>query len=234
MSKELTHRGHELKELGWSEQDIFRYIELWDYRQRWGAINLERDDRLFLRKAESALPKIQTQKVSVKKPLKEKNYYTRILFFLDTMNTMEKELDVPKGTKGLWTILLEEELRLLDYFQPVLGLPDTLKAKAFNPFREQFISSALESYKKDTEMREFDFNVLTSSLEEKSNKKCLPLREDKYINEKSYPLIKKDKVEILRKQVREQFAPLVRTTLPSLSESDKPNPPEDWIPESNS
>ena len=53
MAKELTHRGDELKQLGWSQQDVLRYIELWDYRQRWGAINLEREDRQFLRKAES-------------------------------------------------------------------------------------------------------------------------------------------------------------------------------------
>ena len=35
-----------------------RYVELWEYRQRWGAMNLEREDRLFLRKAEKALPAI--------------------------------------------------------------------------------------------------------------------------------------------------------------------------------
>ena len=54
--KELTHRADELAGLGWSAEDVDRYAELWDYRQRWGAMNLEREDRLFLRKAEAALP----------------------------------------------------------------------------------------------------------------------------------------------------------------------------------
>ena len=49
--KETSHRGDELKGLGWSEAEVVRYVELWEYRQRWGAMNLEREDRLFLRKA---------------------------------------------------------------------------------------------------------------------------------------------------------------------------------------
>ena len=53
VSKETSHRGEELKDLGWSAPDVARYIELWEYRQRWGAMNLEREDRLFLRKAET-------------------------------------------------------------------------------------------------------------------------------------------------------------------------------------
>jgi len=49
LAKELTHRADELKTLGWSTDEVARYAELWDYRQRWGAMNLEREDRLFLR-----------------------------------------------------------------------------------------------------------------------------------------------------------------------------------------
>lgn len=67
MAKELTHRADELQALGWSAEDVARYAELWDYRQRWGAMNLEREDRLFLRKAEAALPAIVTGKAAAKK-----------------------------------------------------------------------------------------------------------------------------------------------------------------------
>ena len=66
--KETSHRGDELKGLGWSEADVFRYVELWEYRQRWGAMNLEREDRLFLRKAENALPKIISGRAAAKSP----------------------------------------------------------------------------------------------------------------------------------------------------------------------
>ena len=44
-----------LRSLGWSAPDVSRYMALRDYKLRWGAANLEREDRLFLRKAESAL-----------------------------------------------------------------------------------------------------------------------------------------------------------------------------------
>ena len=141
MAKELTHRGDELRQLGWPQHDVIRYIELWDYRQRWGAINLEREDRQFLRKAESALPEIKTSKTSIKKPLKEKSYYCRISFFLQQMNEAESGFDLSESARGIWPILLEEELRTIDYFEPVLGLPDTLKSKQLIPFRENLISA---------------------------------------------------------------------------------------------
>ena len=50
MNKELSHRSHELKSLGWNQEDLSRYEDLWDYSQRWGLINLEREDRQFLKK----------------------------------------------------------------------------------------------------------------------------------------------------------------------------------------
>ena len=139
MAKELTHRGDELEQLGWSKHDVIRYIDLWDYRQRWGAINLEREDRQFLRKAESALPEVKSTKMSIKKPIKEKSYYRRLLFYLSAMDSAEGKLSIPKGARGVWPILLEEELRALDYYEPVLGLPDTIKAKGLEPIREEIV-----------------------------------------------------------------------------------------------
>ena len=75
MNKELSHRSHELKALGWNQEDLSKYEDLWDYSQRWGLINLEREDRQFLKKAEKLLPKIQNKKASVKKSIEEKSYY---------------------------------------------------------------------------------------------------------------------------------------------------------------
>ena len=108
MAKELTHRADELKQLGWNQEDLYKYIELWDYRQRWGSINLEREDRQFLRKAESLLPEISKNKVSVKKPLKEKSYYCWIQLFLNEMNNFELNENIDDGMRGIWPIFLEE------------------------------------------------------------------------------------------------------------------------------
>ena len=45
MHKETSHRGDELKALGWTAQDVSRYVELWEYRQRWG-LTTDRVQRL--------------------------------------------------------------------------------------------------------------------------------------------------------------------------------------------
>lgn len=57
---EASHRDRpkafrELRSLGWPEHDVLRYEMLLEYRHRWGAINLEREERQFLSKAEAAL-----------------------------------------------------------------------------------------------------------------------------------------------------------------------------------
>jgi len=33
LKKELTHRSHELKALGWNQEDLTRYDDLWEYSQ---------------------------------------------------------------------------------------------------------------------------------------------------------------------------------------------------------
>jgi DNA polymerase-3 subunit epsilon len=49
----------ELRAAGWSEPDVRRYQQLWTYRSRWGAANLDRDERRFLRRGDDALRTIQ-------------------------------------------------------------------------------------------------------------------------------------------------------------------------------
>ncbi|MBD2550857.1 3'-5' exonuclease [Microcystis elabens FACHB-917] len=56
--EEPSHSA-ELQAEGWSEPDVRRYRQLWSYRSRWGAANLDRDERRFLRRGDEALRKIQ-------------------------------------------------------------------------------------------------------------------------------------------------------------------------------
>ena len=230
MNKESTHRADELKGLGWSTDDISRYIELWDYRQRWGAINLERDDRQFLRKAESILPVISTTKVSIRKPTHEKSYYLRLSFYIDAMNQAEGQLGIPAGGRGVWPILLEEELRALDYYQPVLGLPDTIKARALEPFREDFITRFLNLNSNVVQILNFDFSSPLDQLKEKKSTSWRPLREASSIDN-SYPVLQPSEINDFRMKVREELLPLMRETFPSLADSTKPVPPDDWTRE---
>ena len=222
MAKELTHRADELAALGWSAEDVNRYAELWDYRQRWGAMNLEREDRVFLRKAEAALPELVTGKAAAKKSTKDKSYYRWLTFHLDAMTAFEAQMSLPEEARGAWPILLEEELRLLDHYQPVLGLPDTLKAKAFDAFRELMGEQAGALPEGSMQMGRYDFQNALLELKEKENSKWRHLREQS--GEQPYPVLLQDAVESFRSDVRSQFTPLLRETLPSLKDSDKPEP----------
>tara|TARA_B100001250_G_scaffold322620_1_gene285881 strand:- start:422 stop:1117 length:696 start_codon:yes stop_codon:yes gene_type:complete len=230
VSKELTHRADELKKLGWNQEDLYKYIELWDYRQRWGAINLEREDRLFLRKAESLLPEISKNKVSVKKPLKEKSYYCWIQFFLNEMNIFESNQNLVDGMRGVWAIFLEEEIRVIDYYEPVLGLPDTIKAKLIGPIREDLVSIALENHEKSAITKQFDFQgTLANAKTGGKNSSWRSLRDGDFEENQDYLIIDKIHVFEFRKKVSEKLLSFIKENFPSLAHSDKSLPPNDWI-----
>ena len=230
MAKELTHRADELKLLGWNQEDLYKYIELWDYRQRWGSINLEREDRQFLRKAESLLPEISKNKVSIKKPLKEKSYYCWIQFFLNEMNDFESKENLEDGMRGIWPIFLEEELRVIDYYEPVLGLPDTIKAKLIGPIREDLVKAALENYEKSIQTFQFDFQeTLAKAKSSGENSSWRPLRDGATEGDKGYQVIDKTSVIEFRKKVNEKLLLFIKDNFPSLTDTDKSLPPNDWI-----
>ena len=232
MTKELTHRGEELKKLAWSQEDIFRYIELWEYRQRWGAINLEREDRQFLRKAEAALPEISKVKTSVRKSINEKSYYRWLSFYSNHMRDFENSIKTDDGSGGLWPIIIEEELRILEYYEPVLGLPDTLKAKLLKPLREELIKKSLDLYKANIKVFKFDFKAPLQSLTEDKTNNWKPLRDDDHSDDQEYPVIDSKALMNFVKDVRAKLLPVIRDNFPSLSDTDKPAPPEDWKPKS--
>jgi hypothetical protein len=128
VAKDETSRGAELLALGWTAEEVRKYEELWEYRQRWGAINLEPEDRQVLRKAEALLPKRVAGKGSAKKAIQDKAYYQWLSFYREAMLAAATGLGLGAGEEAAWAIVIEEEQRALDYYQPVLGLPATLKA----------------------------------------------------------------------------------------------------------
>ena len=226
MAKELTHRADELQALGWSADDVARYAELWDYRQRWGAMNLEREDRLFLRKAEAALPAIVTGKAAAKKNIREKSYYLWLRFHLDAMTAAEQGFGLSDGSRGAWAMLLEEELRLLDYYQPVLGLPDTLKAKGFDAVRAEMAADAVSLAADGGSMQQYDFKAALDTLKATETSRWRHLLDQD--GAQPYPVLDGPTAVSFRQQVRSRFVPLVRQTLPSLAETDKPEPADEW------
>ena len=218
MNKELSHRSHELKALGWNQEDIERYEDLWDYSQRWGLINLERDDRQFLKKAEKLLPKIQNKKISIKKSIEEKSYYLWLDFYLNETKAFN-ETNLPKNKYSVWTLIIEEELKLLKELKPIMGLPDTLKAKGLFVNRNNLIKKAFENYEALNNDNLFDFDGMINSPEKDVSKSWKSMVEKDPKAGEKYPIIEKENVEEFRSIIKIDLDSFMRENYPSLKEN---------------
>ena len=211
MAKDEICRADELQALGWAAEDVRRYAELWDYRHRWGAINLEQEDRAFLRKAEAALPKRVSGKAALKKALQDKSYYRWLSFYREAMLSSGCEQQLGDGERGAWPVLLEAELALLDELQPVLGLPDTLKARDLVTLRDELVAQAASQGRQG----EFDFAAPLEELKQKERTNWKPLRGEAS-SDTSYPVLPADAVEPFRAEATRVLGDWLRGHLPSL------------------
>jgi len=175
-----------------------------------------------LRKAEGLLPKRVAGKGSAKKAIKDKAYYQWLSFYREAMLAAAAELGLGAGDEAAWAIVIEEEQRALDYYQPVLGLPDTLKAKLLMPLREQWTSEA------GGRTLEFDFIAPLEALKASQTTNWKPLRAEDAANPKAYPVLDAEAAAAFRAKVRQEMVTFIRTTFPSIKDSDKPEPAADW------
>ena len=217
MNKELSHRSHELKALGWNQEDLSKYEDLWEYSQRWGLINLEREDRQFLKKAEKLLPKVQNKKASVKKSIEDKSYYLWLNFYLEQIKIFNESY-VPKKQVSVWSILIEEELKLLKELQPVMGLPDTLKAKNLFANRKQLIEKAFKEYDAKNNNELFDFINIFNKSEKDVGKSWKSITEKDPEANQTFPIIDTENVEDFRSEINEDLKLFMTKNYPSLKE----------------
>jgi len=215
LNKELSHRSHELKALGWNQEDLSRYEDLWDYSQRWGLINLEREDRQFLKKAENLLPKIQNKKASIKKSIENKSYYLWLNFYLEEIKNFNESY-LPKNKVSVWTVLIEEELKLLKEYKPVMGLPDTLKAKNLFANRQQLIKKAFNKYEAKNNDKSFNFTEIFTTTEKEISKSWKSITEKDPESNKSFPIVDIKKVEGLRSEINQDLKKYMIENYPSL------------------
>jgi len=212
VAKDEISRADELQAVGWPAEDVRRYAELWDYRHRWGAINLEPEDRAFLRRAEAALPKRPTGgKGGMKKTIQEKSHYRWLAFHLEAMRASAQEQGLAEGERGAWPILLEEELRLLEELQPVLGLPDTLKARDLVAVREELVAAAAA----EGRTLAYDFNAPLEELKQRESSSWKPLRGEGN-SDTSYPVLSAEAAAGFRARVATELGERMRASFPSL------------------
>ena len=215
MKKELSHRSLELKALGWNQDDLTRYEDLWEYSQRWGLINLEREDRQFLKKAEKLLPKIQNKKTSVKKTIEEKSYYLWLNFYLDEINIFCNS-NLPKNKQGVWKLLIEEEIKLLKELKPVMGLPDTIKAKNLFENRKELIKRAFSEFEAKKNDKVFNFDDVLNNSDKNVGKNWKSITEKDPEANKTFPIIDSANIEKLRSAIKEDLSLYMKDNYPSL------------------
>ena len=219
MNKESSHRSHELKALGWNTEDISRYEELWEYSQRWGLINLEREDRQFLKKAEKLIPKLQPKKTSNKKSIEEKSYYLWLNFYLNKLKTFSN-LYVPKDMFSVWEILIGEELNLLKKYNPVMGLPDAIKAKELYKVRAILLQNSFDNYEAKNCDKLFDFDIeKISSEEEAIGKSWKSLIESDSSQKNQFPILNKKNAEEIKIVVLKNLEEFMISNYPSLKDN---------------
>ncbi|MEB3271676.1 MAG: hypothetical protein VKJ44_08520 [Synechococcus sp.] len=221
MVKEEGSRAQELRALGWSAEEVRSYEELWEYRQRWGAINLEPEERQLLRRAEALLPRRQTGRAAQRKTIREKSHYRWLDHHLRALRSSAPETTLAPAEAGAWPVLLEEELRALRYYEPVLGLPDSLRLKLFLPERERWAAQAVGLGRS----LEHDFSADLADRPA-DGARWKPLRGDATATD--YPVLPAEAVAAYRQGLRREICAFTRSTYPSLADSSKPEPPDDW------
>ena len=215
MIKETSHRSPELKQLGWNQEDISRYEELWEYSQRWGLINLEKEDRQFLRKAEKLLPKLQPKKVSNKKSIQEKSYYLWLNFYLEKINYFRiSKLKI--STESVWEILIDEELKLLNEHKPVMGLPDSIKAKELSSIRKNLIKTSFEIFEAKNSENLFDFEIVSDPNQQAISKTWKSIIENTPEEMQFFPLIPDKFIDNFKAQVKDNIEGFMVNNYPSL------------------
>jgi len=218
LKKESSHRSHELKALGWNQDEIIRYEDLFEYSQRWGLANLEREDRQFLKKAEKILPKKQLKKTSIKKSIEEKSYYKWLRFYLDRIIEFDK-VTFSSEFISVWQILLEKEIQILEQLQPVLGLPDTIKAKEISSIRSLLIELAIKNYKAISNDKTFEFTSLLLTSGQNISKSWKSIIERNPDENKRYLLLAKKDEDGFRNDVHEKLEFFMKKEFPSLREN---------------
>ena len=218
MNKESSHRSHELKAIGWNVEDITRYEELWEYSQRWGLINLEREDRQFLKKAEKLIPKLQPKKTSIKKTIEEKSYYLWLNFYLNKLKTFSNS-NVPTDMLSVWEIMIEEELNLLKKLNPVMGLPDTIKAKELHKVRAILVHNSFNNYEAKNCDTLFDFEIERNSEDEVIGKSWKSLIENDSSQKDKFPILDKKNADKLRIEILKNLEEFMISNYPSLKDN---------------
>jgi len=152
---------------------------------------------------------------SNKKNIEEKSYYLWLNFYLDKINTFSNS-NLPKNKHSVWTLLIEEEIKLLKELQPVMGLPDTLKAKNLFKNRKELINKAFREFDAKNNDKVFNFDDVLNKSEKNVGKNWKSITEKDPEANKTFPIIDSANIEKLRSVIKEDLSLYMTDNYPSL------------------
>tara|TARA_Y100001933_G_scaffold116138_1_gene115983 strand:+ start:3413 stop:3895 length:483 start_codon:yes stop_codon:yes gene_type:complete len=158
---------------------------------------------------------LQPKKVSNKKSIKEKSYYLWLNFYLEKINIFRVSI-LKISTISVWEVLLEEELKLLDKYKPVMGLPDSIKAKELASIRKNLIKLSFDMFEGKNSTKLFDFEIINNPNEQNISKTWKSIIENTPEEMKSFPLIPEKFIENFRIQVKDNIEEFMINNYPSL------------------
>jgi len=161
------------------------------------------------------LPKIQNNEISVTKTIEEKSYYLWLNFYLDEINIFSNS-NLPKNKHSVWILLIEEEIKLLKELQPVMGLPDTIKAKNLFENRKELINKAFSEFEAKNNDKVFNFDDVLNNSEKNVGKNWKSITEKDPEANKTFPIIDSANIEKLRSEIKEDLSLYMKDNYPSL------------------
>ena len=150
-----------------------------------------------------------------KKNIEEKSYYLWLNFYLDEINIFSNS-NLPKNKYSVWTLLIEEEIKLLKELQPVLGLPDTIKAKNLFENRKELINKAFSEFEAKNNDKVFNFENVLKNSEKNVGKNWKSITENHPEANKTFPIIDSANIEKLRSAIKEDLSLYMKDNYPSL------------------
>ncbi len=110
----------------------------------------------------------------------------------------------------------EEEINFLKELQPVMGLPDTLKAKNLFEKRKNLINKAFSEFDAKDNGKVFNFDEVLKNSEKDVGKNWKSITEKDPEANTTFPIIDSANIEKLRSAIKEDLSLYMKENYPSL------------------
>ena len=109
-------------------------------------------------------------------------------------------------------------MKLLKELKPVMGLPDTLKAKNLFENRKELLNKAFSEYEAENNKKVFNFDEILKKSEKNVGKNWKSITEKDPQANKTFPIIDTKHIENFRSEIKKELNLFMKENYPSLKE----------------